>query len=236
MVKCFYDLHVHSALSPCASIEMTPNNIVNMACLKGLDLLAITDHNSAKNIEAIMDVAKNQDIIVIPGVEVETYEGIHMLCYFQTLTDVLLFDKIVYQNIPRIQNKEDLCGQQLIINHHDQIICKEVKMLMNSTHLKLNELINIVRLLNGLVFPAHINRYANSIVTILGFIPEDLEITGIEISKGDQLERYQDNHLFSKYRIIQNSDAHYLGDICEKMNYLNLREKSIQAFFESFGD
>ncbi len=230
MVKCFYDLHIHSALSPCASSDMTLHNIVNMACLKALDMIAITDHNSAKNVENTIKIARNTDLMVIPGIEVETYEGIHLLCYFRTITDLKLFDQIVYKRIPRIQNKEDLCGEQLIFDEGDRVVGKEVKMLMNSTNMKLHEVIKMVGFFNGLIIPAHIDRKANGILSILGFIPEDLKINGVEVSS---------NHHgvgFNKYRKIRNSDAHYLGNICEKLNYLNLKTKSITGFFEYFGD
>ena len=234
MIKCFYDLHIHSTLSPCASNDMTLHNIVNMACLKGLDIISLTDHNSAKNVEAIMDYARTKSLIVIPGIEVETYEGIHMLCYFKSCEDIKLFNKIIYQKIPRVQNNEQLLGEQLILDKNDCVVCKEVKMLLNSTCVKLNELTNLVHLMNGLVFTAHIDRKTNSIITILGFIPENLAIDGIEISHNAKLIEYQ-KETFSKYRIIQNSDAHYIGNICEKINYLKLKEKSIEAFFDYFG-
>ncbi|QVK18729.1 PHP domain-containing protein [Mycoplasmatota bacterium] len=234
MHNCYYDLHIHSALSPCSSNDMTLNNIINMSYLKGLDIIAITDHNSAKNIEVAINISQNKDLIIIPGIEVETYEGIHMVCYFKTLEDIKLFDELLYQNIPEIPNKEDLWGQQLILDINDNTIDKEAKMLINSTRLKLNELIDLVRSFNGLIFTAHINRYSNSILTVLGFIPENIDIDGIEINANDSIDNFKNKDLFSKFRVIQNSDAHYLGDISEKTNSINLREKSIDAFFDYF--
>lgn len=233
MIKCFYDLHIHSALSPCASNDMTPNNIINMAILKGLDIIAVTDHNSAKNIGAILKVAKAKNIIVIPGIEVETYEGIHMLCLFRNLEDINIFDKLIYRNLPKVRNNENVFGEQIIFNEDDTYKCEEMQMLLNATCLKLNEVIKLVHLLNGLIFCAHIDRLKNSIITVLGFIPENLAVDGVEIISNNNQNIYDKQ--FKKYRIIQNSDAHYLGNIYEKMNNIYLQEKSINGFFDYFG-
>ncbi len=232
MIRCFYDLHIHSALSPCASNEMTPNNIINMALLKKLDIIAVTDHNSAKNIGAMLKVAKNKNIIVIPGIEVETYEGIHMLCLFRSLMDVNIFDKIVYRNLPKARNNENVFGEQIILDEDDKLCCKEMKMLLSSTNIKFNELLKLVHLANGLIFCAHIERPKNSIINILGFIPENSNIDGVEIIKSNN--QFIKDKINSRYRIIHNSDAHYLGDICENINEIYLREKSISSFFDYF--
>lgn len=230
MVKCYYDLHIHTGLSPCADKDMSPNNIVNMAVIKGLDIIAITDHNSAKNVKPILKVATNTSLVVIPGIEVETKEGIHLLCYFRSLEDLNRFTEIIDQNLPDVFIKEEIFGAQLIYDENDEVIDKVVKMLSNSTLLSMNEVIDLVHKLEGIVIPSHIDRYANSIITVLGFIPPDLLIDGVEISKMGNTT----NNL--NYKVICNSDAHYLGAINERINFVELENKSIDAFFKYFGD
>lgn len=229
MKRFYYDLHIHSALSPCSDNDMSPNNIVNMSLLKGLDIIAITDHNSAKNVEVTINIAKKSKLLVIPGIEVETLEGIHLLCYFRNLSLLKQFDNYIYNNLPDLINVDDKWGKQLIFNEDDEVIGKENKLLISSVNLSMDDIIDTVHSYKGIVFPAHVNRYANSINTVLGFIPENLKIAGIELTGTNKENDYQ------KYHIIKNSDAHYLGDINEKINSLVLREKTITDFFAYFG-
>jgi|SRR5690554_4153517 len=228
MNRYYYDLHIHSALSPCSHGDMSPNNIINMSLLKGLDIISVTDHNSAKNVEVTYNIAKKKDILVIPGIEVETFEGIHLLCYFKRVTLLNKFAEIIYSNLPEIKNEEEKWGEQLIFDENDRIVDKETKLLLSSVKLNINEVIDKVHLFQGIVIAAHINRYANGINTILGFIPEDLKISGIEITQNEDDEKYQ------MYQKVINSDAHNLGEICEKTNSLILRDKTIDDFFTFF--
>ncbi|HEY8364087.1 MAG TPA: PHP domain-containing protein [Haloplasmataceae bacterium] len=230
MIECFYDLHIHTGLSPCCEDDMSPNNIVNMAIIKGLDIIAITDHNSALNVEVTIEVAKNTNLLVIPGIEVESFEGIHLLCYFKTVSELMQFAKIVDDYLPNIKNDETLWGKQLIFNEDDEIIAIKDKALLNSVNLKIDEIINLTREKGGIVIPAHVNRFNNSILTILGFIPKDLPIAGIEVANNEELKD------LNYYRIIRNSDAHFLGHISERINKIILPEKSLNAFFDYFGD
>lgn len=227
MIKCYYDLHIHSNLSPCADELMTIHNIINMSFLKGLDIIAVTDHNSAKNIKPLLEVSKNTELIVIPGIEVETYEGIHMLCYFEDLDYLIKFEKVIYDNLPNILNNENILGQQVLYNSLDEEIGIMERMLLNSTKIKIDDLVDLVHGLNGLIFAAHIDKEANSIVNVLGFIPPNLKIDGVEVAFKNI------NEIFN-YNIIQNSDAHYIDKISERDNYLVLKEKSIKAFFNYF--
>jgi hypothetical protein len=227
MAKYYYDLHIHSCLSPCGDELMTLTNILNMAKLKELDIISVTDHNSAKNIEPLLLAAVDFDILVIPGIEVESYEGIHFLCYFRDLESIKQFDQIIYENLPNIKNNEKLLGKQILLNQIDEEVGYENRMLLHSTNLKMDTLIDLVHDFHGIIFASHIDKYANSIQTILGFIPNDLLIDGIEIKD----KNYE---LPSKYIVIYNSDAHFIADICEKENYLDISEKTINDFFKYF--
>ncbi|HHY78731.1 MAG TPA: PHP domain-containing protein, partial [Clostridiales bacterium] len=161
-MKFAYDLHIHSALSPCGDEDMTPNNIVNMALLKGLDLIAVTDHNSGKNLPAVMEVGKRQGLMVVPGIEVQTREEVHILCYFKNLQSALKLDEIIYNCLPDIDNNEEIFGRQLIFDSQDQVIGKIDKLLLSSSALSVNDVFVLTKGLGGICIPAHVDRPAYS--------------------------------------------------------------------------
>jgi 3',5'-nucleoside bisphosphate phosphatase len=227
-MKIFYDLHIHTGLSPCADNDMTPSNIVNMALLKGLDVISITDHNRGLNVKPVMEVAKETGLIVIPGIEVETKEGIHVVCYFEIYDAFMRFESKIYEALPTIQNRIDLVGEQCIYNVEDEVIGIEERMLSLSSQLSLNQVIALCHEMGGLISLAHINRESNSILTILGFIPPDLKVDAIEWHpkiKHKKIENYA-------FPILYNSDAHCLGALSESDYVLEVKEKSIQAVFD----
>lgn len=231
-MKFYIDLHIHSGLSPCGDEDMTPNNIVNMAYIKGLDIIAVTDHNSMENVEAVVEAASNRNILVIPGMEVTTREEIHVLCYFKTLIDGLKFQKEIYKGLPNINNKEDVFGRQIVYDSKDNVKGKIKKLLINSTSYTIEEINQLTLSLNGIMIPAHIDKKSFSILSVLGFIPPNLKISTLEISNKDNFNKIDNLVNLNKYNIIQNSDAHYLQDISEPNFYFDLPEKNIDLVFE----
>jgi len=221
-MKLAYDLHIHSALSPCAEDDMTPNNIVNMSLIKGLDIIAVTDHNSAKNVKSVMQAAKGKDIIIVPGIEVNTREDIHVLCYFDSLENALKFDEWLYEKLIVIPFDKNKFGNQLIIDQNDEVIGFEEKFLHQGADAGLDEIIKAADQMGGIAVPAHINRDANSILNILGFIPENKLITAVELSK---FLKMPINDL-SNYHMLYSSDAHSLGLILERDSFIDLEEKN----------
>ncbi len=236
MKKIAVDLHIHSALSPCGEAEMTPNNIVNMAIIKELDYIAVTDHNSAKNLPAIMAVAarSGQGLGVLPGIEVTTKEEAHVLAYFDNLAAAMALDKILYQRLPPILNQKDLFGPQLILDEDDQIIGEVDKLLISATDIGIDELDTIVKNLKGVLVPAHIDRKAYSIVASLGFIPPDLSIHTCEVSKRQEIADIKKKKWFLKdYAFIQSSDAHQLEDMAEREYFVeidDMQKKTLLAY------
>jgi len=220
----FYDFHLHSALSPCGDNDMTPNNIVNMAAISGLDAIALSDHNSIKNVESAMKVGKKCGVSVIPGMEVETEEEVHILTLYPDLDSAKEASKYVYDALPNIKNREDIFGEQLIMDENDEIIGKEEKMLISPTALSIARLFDIVKGVGGLFIPAHIDRHSYSILTNLGFMPDDLDIKIVEISKNtEDVKAFLDGRPeLLKYKVLRNSDAHYLEHISQKDASLNL--------------
>lgn len=227
-MKLAYDLHIHSALSPCAEDDMTPNNIVNMSLIKGLDIIAVTDHNSAKNVKAVMQAAKGKDIVIVPGIEVNTKEDIHVLCYFDSLENALMFDDWLYDRLVVIPFDKNKFGNQLIMNENDEVIGIEEKFLHQGAYAGLDEIIKAADLMGGIAVPAHINREANSLLNILGFIPKNKLITAVELSR---FLKMPDSDL-TNYHMLYSSDAHSLGLILERESFIDIEGKNIKSFIK----
>jgi PHP family Zn ribbon phosphoesterase len=227
------DFHIHTALSPCGDEDMTPSNIVNMALLKGLDIIAVTDHNACSNLPAVMEVARQNGLMVIPGMEVQTKEEVHIVCLFKNIEGAEKFAEVVYDSLPDIKNNEEVFGRQLIFNSKDEIVGKEDKLLLSSAALSINDVFILVRELGGICIPAHVDRPGFSIITNLGFIPDSLKINTVEISKKLTNEAALKKHPFlSKFNHIISCDAHYLEDISEREFFIELDCLCISEIFE----
>lgn len=222
-MKAYYDLHIHSALSPCGDNDMTPNNIVNMSILKGLDIIAVTDHNSCGNAKAAMKVAGDK-ITVIPGMETETSEEVHMVCLFPNIEAAEEMEKTLRKNSTFVANKPEIFGNQYYMNENDEIIGEEPNLLVTATGLDIYDTVSCVKALGGIVYPAHIDRESFSILSNLGFIPPDLDFSSVEITCKNRAEL---ENTYSEYNILTSSDAHYLWDISEKNFFIDISDKKI---------
>ncbi|NLC66177.1 MAG: PHP domain-containing protein [Clostridium sp.] len=227
-MKYAADLHIHSCLSPCSEDDMTPNNIINMALIKGLDIIAVTDHNSGKNVESVIEAAKNR-ILVVPGIEVESKEEVHLLTYFRKLNDLKSFNHIISQNLPKIEIDTKIWGNQIVMDSKDRKTGLVDNLLTTSTTLSLEEIFSIVRSLDGVVVPAHVDRGSYSIISNLGFIPENLKVKTVEIMKKDSLKHPSIKHL----NYIISSDAHFLGNILERIFFLDLKKLTIDEVIDN---
>ncbi len=234
-MKIYYDFHIHSALSPCAENDMTTYNIVNMAKIKGLDAIAVTDHNSVKNIKATIIAGSKIGITVIPGIEVETAEEVHVLTLFPSLEKAYSAWRIIDENLPLIENNSEIFGKQLIMDENDNITGEETKLLLNTATLTVNEVSSLAQSAGGIAIPAHVNRKSNSIISNLGFVPPELEATAIEIVKTPLSHPYTDYLHPGDYDILYNSDAHRLGDISERVNFIEVFNNKPQNIINFFG-
>ncbi|OPX44115.1 PHP domain protein [Ruminiclostridium hungatei] len=234
-MKLAYDLHIHTALSPCADKDMTPNNIVNMSILKGLDVIAVTDHNSCKNVRACISCAKDRPLLVIPGMEVETAEEIHLLCLFPDAGKAEEMQEWVYSHLPHIRNNEGIFGEQLILDDDDNITGVEERLLLCPAAMTINEVYDVVQdRLEGAVIPAHIDRQSNSLLESFGVMPEDISITCVELSQKNQVCRLTGKHpSIRNMKTLFSSDAHYLGYISERENFLEADCKEVRAVLNS---
>lgn len=224
-MKYFYDLHIHSDLSPCGHRDMTPNNIINMSYIKGLNIISVTDHNTTRNLPAVIKSSNNK-IKVIPGIEVTTKEEVHVLCYFKNLNEAMQFGEIIYLSLIDIMNNPKLFGEQNIYNENDEIIGTIDKLLLSASSYSLSEINSMVEEYHGIMVPAHINKKSNSMLNTLGFIPDSLNINFIELyDELDINEKYM-----KRYNVLRNSDAHILTDISEPINYMEL--KNVDEVFD----
>lgn len=227
-MKLYYDLHIHSALSPCGDNDMTPNNIVNMSYIKGLDVIAITDHNTCGNAEAAIKAA-GDNILVIPGMEIETSEEIHVVSYFSDIERAKEAEKIVKEHLPFIENDISIYGNQFYMDEEDEITGEEKSLLVTATTLDIYEVFRLVKSCGGVAVPAHIDKQSYSVLSNLGFIPDDIDITTVEITprRRNLLEKE-----YAKYNILSNSDAHYLENILEREFYIDITEKNAKGVID----
>lgn len=177
------EFHVHTVLSPCAEIEMIPPLIVDEALSRGIQWIAITDHNASANIEAVINAAKDTKLVVTPGMEVQTQEEIHSLCLFDTLDQIYAFQQFVNVKLPPLENQPDFFGEQLVVDENGDFIRKETRLLLNSAAISIREAWEKVQELHGLLIPAHIDRKAFGMIANLGLIPIDTPIEALEISR-----------------------------------------------------
>jgi PHP family Zn ribbon phosphoesterase len=197
---------------------MTPNNIVNMSYIKGLNIISVTDHNTARNLPAVVMLGEKAGIKVVPGIEVTTKEEVHVLCYFKNLIDALEFGEIIYSSLPDMMNNPSIFGEQNIYNELDEKTGILGKLLLNAASLSISEVRTLTVSHNGIMVPAHINKKSNSILGVLGFIPKNLCINIVEVyGKTEIDEKYVEG-----LRILRNSDAHQLVDIAEAKNFFEL--------------
>ncbi len=234
MEKIYYDFHIHSCLSPCADNDMTPNDIVNMAVLNGLDMIAVTDHNSFRNAPAVTAAAESAGLLLLYGSEVETSEEVHVLCLFATLPEALSFEEKLKPFFANIKNRTDIYGDQLVMDENDQVIDCEERMLVTATLLSFDDLFPMVISHGGAFVPAHIDKSAYSVLSNMGFIPDYLAIKTVEISPNGLQNGFmeQNETLLKNFKIITSSDAHYLWDIAERRNSLEVAEKSPRAVID----
>ena len=219
---------MHSILSPCADELMTPNNILNMAMLKGLDFLAVTDHNTTKQLKVFKELEDSYDFIFIPGVEVTVKENFDVLCLFKSFNDAFLFDKFLEANLNGEWGvfKE---SDQVITDIYDTEIATFSKPL-TSTKILYKDLVKETRALEGLIILCHIDRSSHSVLNVYNLA--DLEFDAIEISQYLKDQYLKKHPELKKYRILFNSDAHTLLSISEKEYFLELEEKNIESFFK----
>ena len=224
----FADLHIHSCLSPCGDNDMTPGNILGMAVVKGLEIVAISDHNAARNLPAAQKTADAYGLLLVPAIEITTREEVHMLGYFPDVQTAVDFGAMLKTHLPPKKNKPAFFGEQLVMNEDDEVIDQEDALLIGATDLSLEECAAKVKEVGGVPVPAHINRGSNGLLVNLGMMPPSPTFTTVEVWRHlpCPLELMENKH------VLHSSDAHYLQDIQEPEFSLRLPEKSVAALLD----
>lgn len=228
-MKLFCDLHLHSCLSPCGDMLMTPNNIVGMAFIKQLDAIAVCDHNACGNLPAVKECADMMGVVLLPGMELTTREEAHMLCYFPDVESCMAFGRVVHEHLPPIPNRAEFFGRQVVMNAQDEETDEEKTLLISALDLSFEECERAIHEHGGLCVPAHINRGSNGVLNALGFLPGGARYDALEVSDAAKMPPMD----LSGYRLLRSSDAHYLENILEPTFALEAREKSAQAVFDA---
>lgn len=226
MKKYYYDFHIHSCLSPCADNDMTPNNIAGTAVLAGLEVVALTDHNSAKNCPAFFEAAKRNGLVPIAGMELTTAEDIHVVCLFPELGGAMEFDAYVSEHRMKVPNRVDIFGEQLITDGNDEIIGSEEFFLPAASEITIDDAPDIVASFGGICYPAHVDREANGIIATLGTFPEDSGFCNAEFYDCSKANEYSAMYpALADKRLLVSSDAHYLWDIRDRSAFLEIDDE-----------
>ena len=212
---------------------MTPGNIAGMAKLAGYDVIALSDHNSAKNCPAFLAACRNNGIIGIPAMELSTREEVHVLCVFPDLESALRFDDYVYARLPDIPNKSGFFGEQLIINEADEITGTEDKLLITASDIGIYEVRVLLKELGGIAIPAHVDRSSFSLLTNLGFYDRSLGFDILEFSKDADVEEIiKANPDMTELGVMINSDAHSLTDMPDAKRVIEARDTEISSILQ----
>jgi len=229
------DMHIHTCLSPCADISISPKRIVERAYKKGLNMIFITDHNSIENAEAAMKSSnKYKDLKVYPGMEITSKEEVHTLALFENLDDAHKTQNYIYSYLPDT-DKEQEYKEQIIANENDEVEGFLKKSLFNAVNISVDGVVSLIHKNNGLAIAAHIDRESFSVIGQLGFIPEELQYDALEISPNMSLEEAEEvyREYNSRFKFIKGSDSHSLESIGSNYTELSLRGNSFKSLSSS---
>jgi PHP family Zn ribbon phosphoesterase len=211
-VKLSADLHIHSCLSPCASLDMGPISVVNAAKKLNLTHIALTDHNSTRNCKSFAKVCKKENIIFFPGIEVTSSEEAHILCYFNRVVDAKDFGIEIESSLLQIPLNEEKMGYQVVVNSDEEVEDMVENFLGVASSFSITEIVELCRKYNGEIVPAHIDKPIFSIISQLGFLPDE-DFSALELSSGSIKGGETSFENSKNYPILTSSDSHYLETI-----------------------
>ena len=213
-MKFAADLHIHSTLSPCAALEMSPAAIVRRARELALDMIAVTDHNSIANGLTAERLGEKAGVKVLLGMEAQTREDIHVLCLFEDRKRAERFNERIYASLPAVSNNPDFFGDQVEVDEEDNIVRQEEKLLLNALDLPLVDLLDLVGAHGGVSIPAHVEAPPYGLLVNLGMVPAELAGSLLEISYAARAPQVlKDFPDLKRHPLLSSSDAHYLKDI-----------------------
>ncbi len=228
-MRCYKaDLHVHSVLSPCGDLDMSPTRIVEMAAALNLNIIAVTDHNATHHGPLVRKLGHERGIKVFFGAEVTSKEEAHLLCLFDEEEQRGAFQNFIDKNLPRIPNKPETFGHQVVVNDNEEIVSEVEYLLISGLNVGVNKISEEVHRIGGLFIPAHVDRPRYSLTSQLGFIPADLQFDALELSKNTSTADFiAKNGYLKNRRFIRNSDAHLLQDIGRQTTQFYIEEPTI---------
>lgn len=225
------DLHIHTVLSPCGDLEMSPTAIVDRALARGLDMIAISDHNTTRQVKVTQRIGKEKGLFVLAGVEVTSQEETHCLCFFENDEQLDAFQLFLDAHLPPIPNDEDRFGYQLIVDENDEIVGEEQYHLLNAIDVDIDGIYDEVHRLGGLFVPAHVNKGTTSLMSQLGFVPPDLRADGLEINKLITRDEIVKKFAYLKrFNFITDSDAHFINNVGDVYNVIHMEHRSFDEF------
>lgn len=225
-MKITYDLHIHSALSPCADDQMTPANIVGWAKLGEIDAVAIADHNAIANVKVAMSVGDAYGVVVVPAMELQTAEDIHVLCLFDSFENLQSFYDCI--DFADIQNRAEIFGEQWIMDEDDNVVATEPRMLLVASGISVEDVFSLANKFDGIAIPAHIDREENGMVAILGTVTEDFSVVELSPTADKSVQKHCANR-----KVIADSDAHVLEDIGKANGSLQVEELSARGILRA---
>ncbi len=231
-MKLSYDLHLHSCLSPCGAEAMTPGDMASMCALAGLDVVALTDHNTAGNCSSFVKAAKARGLVPLSGMELCTREEIHVVCLFETPDEAMVFSEQVRAALPPFRNDPALFGPQILMDEWDGVLGEETALLSSAADIGVDEVHNLVADLGGVAFPAHIDRPSFSLLSVLGTWDPSLGFPLAEISRYCPPDFVSSHPDLSGVRIITNSDAHDLDQIPDPAHFLEVHERTPRSVLD----
>lgn len=231
-MKVYYDLHMHSCLSPCGADDMTPNNLVNMAALAGLQVIAVADHNTTRNVEAAMKVGREVGVVVVPAMELTTKEDVHVLCLLPTLEAAENLRQHVYARLPQRKNRPKAFGHQYVMDENDEVIEEEPQLLAFGGDIGIYEVHDLLERFGGFAIPAHIDRASYSLIAAMGLIDPEMKFTVYEVTRDADPAALMEQYHFSG-GFIKNSDAHDLIAIPDAEHTLDVETMSPRGIIEA---
>ncbi len=229
------DLHIHTILSPCGDLSMSPRNIVETALSRGLQIIGIADHNSTRQAPLVKKIGEEMGLFVLCGCEITSKEEAHCLAFFENDATLNEFQKFLDAHLPDIPNDTDKFGYQVVVDENEEIVYEEPRLLLSALDVDLDGLYDEVHRLNGIFIPSHIDKPTTSLMSQLGFVPPDIKADAMELSKFNTPEKFIKRFAYlKKFKFIQSSDAHVLDTIGETFTEIELPELSFEAIRRYF--
>lgn len=222
------DFHVHTVLSPCGSLDMSPGKIIEAALDTRMDIIAITDHNSTRQWDTVMEIGAERGLLVLGGVEINTQEEVHCLAFFENSEILGLFQEYLDKWLPYIANVPDKFGHQVIVNRNEEIIDEEKRLLWSGINQSIDEVAQMVHALNGIFIPAHVDRQAFGLYSQLGVYPKGLLVDALEVTPRVTESFLEKTGIKERFTLVTGSDAHTPGQIGKGFTWLRMHEPSFK--------